>query len=276
MSRTIEIRDVKYRDTRRYTYTIFDADPAVSGPSAWPSHEDLEIEADSSEDAVSDVAAELDVEAAGLSPSDGYEVGQTIYALVWDADGQVIARLTHDLSAEDLGADKSGVRSWSTEATYVQTYPDASDCYGSDGACDVEVQVGEVAGVWYLRTRDDAGGSDECDDTSYSTEAEAIAAAEEFATAANEANDGEDAEDYLRRQKQERVGEEDSDGAWCVYWSTSLDDSGPRERYATRDQAEAAVDLANEQLHQRNRGHLLCGFEVRELVDDEWIRAERE
>jgi hypothetical protein len=36
------------------------------------------------------------------------------------------------------------------------------------------------------------------------------------------------------------------------------------------------TDLANAALRAASPGNLLCGFEVRELVDGEWVRANEE
>ena len=65
--------------------------------------------------------------------------------------------------------DKSDVSDWETVASFVTTFPDGD----STGACDTEVQIGRSGGGWYLQTKDDAGGSDDCDDTAYETEDEA-------------------------------------------------------------------------------------------------------
>ena len=182
-----------------------------------------------------------------------------------DGDGTDRSTILLDVPAD---GNKSDVDSWESVATYVCTF--SGDEH--DGACDVEVRVGEDGGCWYLSTSDDAGGSDDCDDTAYATRDEAIVAAEEFAASRDEGNGTEDAEGYLRRQTEERRGEPDPRGEWCVYWETSLEDSGPRERYATRQQAEASADLANESLRSLYPGALLCGFDVRRLVDGEWER----
>lgn len=71
-----------------YTYTIFDANPAQSGPSSWPSHEDIEIEADSDDGARELVRAEIESEALGLDAPD-YSPGDKIWANIWDEDGIV-------------------------------------------------------------------------------------------------------------------------------------------------------------------------------------------
>ena len=85
-----------------YTYTIFDADPSASSGAAWPTHQDIEIEAASDEDALEAVLDVISIESAGLSADDGYEVGQSLYAIVWDADGIIVGQLTYTLTAEDL------------------------------------------------------------------------------------------------------------------------------------------------------------------------------
>lgn len=106
--------------------------------------------------------------------------------------------------AAALVGDKDGVLSWTEAATFVATYDD-SDNRGDwrHGACDVSVQIGRAGLRWFLRTRDDANGSDECDDTAYPSEDAAIAAAEEYAEDHHEADPGEDAADYLARVRAE-------------------------------------------------------------------------
>jgi hypothetical protein len=88
-----------------YTYTIYDSDPHTSGGTAWPSHEDIEIEAASDEEAINAVRDVMSVEAAGLNQADGYEVGQTLYALVWDPYAALVGEPTYELTAEDLGVE---------------------------------------------------------------------------------------------------------------------------------------------------------------------------
>jgi hypothetical protein len=84
-----------------YTYTIFDSDPAVGGPCAWPSHDGVDIEADSDSEALDDVRDALEIEACGLSAPD-YDVGDRLYATVWGDDGVTVGTITHRLTAEDL------------------------------------------------------------------------------------------------------------------------------------------------------------------------------
>jgi hypothetical protein len=170
--------------------------------------------------------------------------------------------------------DKSNVADWETVATYVSTFPDGD----TNGACDVEVQIGRSGGGWYLQSKDDAGGSDDCDDTAYETEEAARAAAEEYASENHEGEEGEDAEKYLVRQLEEAAGDPCDDGEYCVYWTTAGDDEYVVARYETSEQAEAAAEIKNKALHEHNPGQLLCGFEARQLtsVDGhmQWVAIE--
>jgi len=166
---------------------------------------------------------------------------------------------------------KDEVSDWETVTTYVSTFP-ADD---GEGACDVEVQIGEDEGVWFLRTQDDAGGSDDADDTQYASEAEARSAAEAFAKQNDEGN-GASAEDYIRSQREERAEEgEDSEGEFALYWETSLEDGGERTRYSTYEAACAAADLAQGKFNASNPRSggvtYLCGFSVRRMVDGQWV-----
>jgi hypothetical protein len=166
---------------------------------------------------------------------------------------------------------KSSVRDWEVVAAFVATFP-ADD---GEGACDVSVEVGRGEdGLWYVRTQDDAGGSDDFGDTGYDTREAAERAASEYALDSDEAQPGEDAEDYLARCREETIGAEDPAGAWCVYWTTALDDAGPHNRYATQEQAEAATARANDLLRKGNPGTLLCGYEVRTLNEGSWVVPE--
>jgi len=176
-------------------------------------------------------------------------------------------------SAAEAEASKDDVSTWETVDAYVQTFP--SD--GADGACDVEVQIGEANGLWFLRTRDDAGGSDDATADTYGTQEDAEAAATAFAAERHEGEDGESAEAYLDRKTAERAGEPDPSGEWACYWTTALDgESRVEDRYATREQAEAAADVADKALRAANPGHLLCGYGVRQLVDGEWVAIDEE
>jgi hypothetical protein len=67
-------------------------------------------------------------------------------------------------------------------------------CSTGDGEdlVTVEVQVGEWNGRYFIRTTDDAGGSDDCDNTLYADIDEAIAAAKEWAEDHDETPDKND------------------------------------------------------------------------------------
>ena len=174
---------------------------------------------------------------------------------------------------------------WDTVAAYVVTYPIANGRGASDGEVQIGRAVASTSGHyrsyvpehWYLRTRDDAGGSDEGGDEAYTSRDEAERAAKALAESLHEGEEGEDAEAYLARRLTERAGEPTADGEWCVYWDTSLEDSGPRERYATQDQAEAAAEIAQAKFEAANPASggttYLCGYEPRQLVDGEWLRV---
>lgn len=86
-----------------HTYTIFDANPNTSGSCAWPSHDDVEIDADSDYEAEVFVRSVMEAEAAGLSTDDGYDVGDRLYAIVWDSDGVIVGEPTYEITADDIG-----------------------------------------------------------------------------------------------------------------------------------------------------------------------------
>lgn len=188
-----------------YTYSIFDADPNSTSGTVWPHHDREEIEADSDAEAIAEVESILASECDGLSTRDGYEVGQTIYAYVWADGDTIIGYPTYELTAEDLRvAGKDHVSSWHQVTTYVATFPN-DDSVG--GATDVSVEIGEgLDGKWYLRTQDDAGGDDDCNDAGFDSRAAAVEAAEAFAEENNEADDDEDSDAYIERKRaEERV-----------------------------------------------------------------------
>lgn len=92
-----------------FTYSIFDADPDVSG-SAWPSHDDVEIYAEDEDEAIADAVevAELEGSACGA-----YETGDRLWVLVWDADDINIAKRVVIVETAEPG----GEQAWISEIT---------------------------------------------------------------------------------------------------------------------------------------------------------------
>lgn len=147
--------------------------------------------------------------------------------------------------------------------------------YGTDGdePGDCYVRVGcTLAGVWMIDDGDDSVRQDL--DGPYWSREDAIGAAEELAESQHEGLDGENADSMRARLLAERAGEPYADGEWCVYWETSLDDEHVVKRYATRGQADAAAERANDELRAHNPGALLCCFSVRRLDDGEWVEID--
>ena len=69
------------------TYTIYDADPAVSGPCAWPDFEDIEIDANPCDA----LAKALRVaEHVGMRCGE-YNAGDRLFVLVWNEAGTIVA-----------------------------------------------------------------------------------------------------------------------------------------------------------------------------------------
>lgn len=181
--------------------------------------------------------------------------------------------LTHGLADHTTNAHeldeinpetKADVTKWENAASFVSTFPNGE----RDGACDVTVQIGRSGGGWYLRSTDDAGGADVCDDTSYDSKGEALEAATEVAENNEEGNAGENAKEYLTRQLREAAGTPCDDGEYCVYWSSACaEDCHVSARYETAEQAAAMAELSNQQLTAKNPGaSLLCRYEVRQMV----------
>ena len=149
--------------------------------------------------------------------------------------------------------------------------PDALDGeqdYGSEAEATAAVAA-SVRRVWWYDDGDDerTGFYGPYDD-----EEEARMDAEAHAAEAHEGEPGEDADDVRRRTLEERAGEPDPNGEWCVWWETAGDDPHVVERYASAEAAEASADLKNEALHRQHPGgRLLCGHTVRHLVGGEWV-----
>ena len=176
------------------------------------------------------------------------------------------------MNANTTEINKSEVGDWETIDTYVATFFDDNEI--GEGACDVEVQIGEAdGGLWFIRTRDDAGGYDVAPDDAYTSREAVEAAAASFKALQHEAAQGEDAEDYLHRRREE-AAEVDPDGEWAVYWETALDDEHVVSRHPTQTAAEAAAALHDQGLKASHPGSLRCGYSVRKLVDGEWTDTE--
>lgn len=85
---------------------------------------------------------------------------------------------------------------------------------------------------------------------------------------------GDPKEQVAEARKQIADAGRDADGEFCVYWETVGDDSGARSRYSTAESALAACALAQDGFDASNPRSggvtYLCGFGVRQLVDDRW------
>lgn len=137
----------------------------------------------------------------------------------------------------DHEAAKDAIRysDWDTVTTFGSTFPDGDGV----GACDVSVRIGQCGDNWYLSTSDDAGGSDDCDATPYSSREDAEAAAKEYATEHDEC-DGMSAEEYFEHEREQAIqAAKSDDGEWVLVHKdgTRWDD----DRYSDRDAAEAKI-----------------------------------
>jgi hypothetical protein len=72
-----------------FTYSVFDADPTQSGPCAWPSRENREIEAARAADALTTVIPDVLEEARVCGQ---YASGDTLWITVWDEDDVIVAQ----------------------------------------------------------------------------------------------------------------------------------------------------------------------------------------
>lgn len=71
-----------------YTYTIFDGNPAVSGPCAWPSHDAIEVRATNPGNVLQRALRVARVEGG---TSRAYHRGDRLWVEVWDEDGTIVA-----------------------------------------------------------------------------------------------------------------------------------------------------------------------------------------
>lgn len=254
--------------TQPLTYEVFDGNPNEVGGCGWP---DISGSPDAEEydDAQELATAVLDWAAGECDGNRDYSIGDTLYVIVRRPDGSQVQD-SRTLELEDFDGSVSDVNEWEHIADYVACL------YGTDGdqPGDCVVEIGKTPhGAWYVRHGDD-GCKDE-DEGPFATRDEAEARAQEWADELNEACEGEDAEAMQARLLAERAGEPDEDGEYCVYWETAGDDDHVVERYGSAEAAEAAAELRNQQLAAKHPGgNLLCGYAVRQLVDDEWIAVE--
>jgi hypothetical protein len=155
---------------------------------------------------------------------------------------------------------------WDTVATYGATYPDGD----GTGACDVSIQIAEANGRWYLRTDDDAGGSDSCDATAHNDRDAAVSAAEGYAAEHDEC-DGLSAAAWLEHEAEAMIEAGKSDDGDYVL----AHKDGTRwdaVRYADRDAAEGAIRAWYARTQSANPGtdiiwHLM-NYPVLAMMDD--------
>jgi len=91
-----------------------------------------------------------------------------------------------DIGNEYEPQTKADVTEWKTVATYVATFGNGK----TDGACDVEVQIGCLGTgsyqLWFVRTEDAYGGNDDASDEAYFSRGAAVDAANSMVTEKDE------------------------------------------------------------------------------------------
>ena len=145
-------------------------------------------------------------------------------------------------------------------------------CYGRDGdePGDCYIRVGrDSLGFWWIDDGDD-------DERGYlrgpfRDAAAADETAAEWAAEQDEGDDSPSAAAMLERSLRATAGDPDPAGPYAVWWETVGDDAHIVDRYPSRDAADAAARLANDELRAHHPGgRLLCGYEVRVLHSGEW------
>lgn len=182
--------------------------------------------------------------------------------------------IDENISVEPYEPDSGDISRWTPVASYVSEFTNSDDPLGID-AVDVDVEIAGAHGVWLVHTDDHVGNVE--DIGAYDDEDVAISRAMKYADEEGNADEDESAEEYIARLREERATEdEDPSGEWCVYWQTSGDDDHVVQRYASPEGAACAAALKNAGLKAQHPGHLLCGYEVRSLVDGEWVESDHE
>ncbi len=149
----------------KFTYTIFDANPNTSSGTAWDTHTDVEIEADSDQEAIDEVRDVMSIESSGLNAEDGYDVGQELHALVWDADETIVGTPTYEITADDMGIE---VESDEDKLKRAAEHIDATDLgdgrwahYATETRCWYVVTADELAELCdYLDDEDERVSKD--------------------------------------------------------------------------------------------------------------------
>jgi hypothetical protein len=67
--------------------------------------------------------------------------------------------------------------------------------------------------------------------------------------------------------------ESDPAGEYCLYWYTVVAAAHCVSRFATRDAAAQAV-AAKDWPRAGDNTNYLCGYDVRQLIDGEWVPLE--
>lgn len=139
-------------DSSKFTYSIFDADPNTSSGTEWPGHAHAQIRA--ADLAAAEERVEEIMSSASYSEDDGYEIGQTIYAIIWDEDGTIVGKPTYEITAEDLGVEEPVDHA--ARLARAAKHIDATDLGN-----EIWAHYADETGRWYVVTADEL--EDLCD-----------------------------------------------------------------------------------------------------------------
>lgn len=103
---------------------------------------------------------------------------------------------------------KGYITNWDSVTSYVAAFFSGQ----SEDYADVNLEVGEEAGLWYVQTRDDAGGEDEGPDEPFASRDKAEAWCRRYAAEKNVAGKGESADEYRARMREEEEMDAVEDG----------------------------------------------------------------